>query len=130
MDYNLTRETAERFLQSWGGWSELAEFLTDKELVQMQALNKLAYRLTVPRAAKPSPFLLTKKLYFTHWLETEKLYKVNVASQECCPIRKGKYDFYRHSTVQDGDDLYSIEWDSDKIKLYANVEDSHKLRIK
>jgi len=82
MELNLTRENADKFQNDYGSWMILASLLTEFELTQLQAMNHLAYRTTVPRVQSRLP--VTDFMYFTSssYTEIKTLFRVNAVTNE------------------------------------------------
>lgn len=45
----ISKEVAERFKTSYGGWTHLAEMLEMVEFLKLQALNRYAYGTSISR---------------------------------------------------------------------------------
>ena len=50
MPGQVEKETSERFQQSYGIWIEMSEMLLPSEFLQLQILNRYAYRVSISRA--------------------------------------------------------------------------------
>ena len=150
---SLSKETGARFQDSFGSWIALAKFMRKAEFMQLQALNRKAYRISVPRVQARWPlysqimgFISSDKHLHIYMLSKNSHSLVRVVELDTefgsCMFKGGKLytlcpsdvhvTYVNHQSYSNlidyGDELwYSQESDSQCPHSYKNCSDEKEL---